>query len=208
MMAIAQPEREHDTKSRILDAAAHLFVDSGYESTTMKLIAKRVGITPGALYWHFPSKEAILFEFLEWWVAEIREFVEVAIGNGSSPLNRVRAFARAQVVAQLRVRSDQHGIAMYGVMHLADVLPEEQKQIIVEAQRRHVWLLREIITEGVADGTFRSSLDPTPTAFAILTMCDFVTVWYRLGGRLSVEDIGDVYSDLAAAMVSALPLRP
>jgi AcrR family transcriptional regulator len=205
-MATAQDERESDTKSRILDAAAQLFVEKGYESATMKAIAKHVGISPGGLYWHFPSKEAILSEFLDRRIGEVRRFVEMSIGSGAA-LDRVRAFARSQVLAQLRARSKQHGLATYGVMQLQDALPAKQKTAFAKAQRQHVALLRDIIADGVADGSIRSPIDPTPTAFAILTMCDFVTVWFRVGGRLGIEEIADVYADLAVAMVSSRPVR-
>src|SRR5215831_7536281 len=58
--------------------------------------------------------------------------------------------------------------------------------------RRHVTTLRDILAEGVDAGQFRAGLDLTPTAFAILTMCDVVIVWYRPEGRLALLQREDV----------------
>ncbi len=48
-----------DTRSRILDAALACFLESGYEQTTIARIRQRSGVSNGALFHHFPTKEAI-----------------------------------------------------------------------------------------------------------------------------------------------------
>lgn len=59
---MARPRREEarDTRKLILDAALDLFATSGYYGTSMRQIARAVGVRESALYHHFPSKEAIL----------------------------------------------------------------------------------------------------------------------------------------------------
>jgi AcrR family transcriptional regulator len=52
-------ERTSDTRSRILDAALLCFIESGYEQTTIARIRERSGVSNGALFHHFASKEAI-----------------------------------------------------------------------------------------------------------------------------------------------------
>jgi AcrR family transcriptional regulator len=49
-----------DTRQRILDVALDLFVEQGYEKTSLREIAERVGVTKAALYYHFQSKEDIV----------------------------------------------------------------------------------------------------------------------------------------------------
>ena len=50
----------NDTRDRILDTALDLFIEQGYEKTSLREIAERVGVTKAALYYHFSSKEEIL----------------------------------------------------------------------------------------------------------------------------------------------------
>jgi len=49
-----------ETRQRILDAAREMFVQHGYEATTMRAIAERIEYTPTAIYHHFRNKEALL----------------------------------------------------------------------------------------------------------------------------------------------------
>jgi AcrR family transcriptional regulator len=50
------------TRERILDIALELFIDQGYEKTSLRDIAERLGTTKAALYYHFQRKEDILLE--------------------------------------------------------------------------------------------------------------------------------------------------
>lgn len=55
---------EVDTRQRILDVAGAMFVDRGYDATSLREIAAELGFTKAALYYHFKSKEDILRELL------------------------------------------------------------------------------------------------------------------------------------------------
>lgn len=59
---------EKPTKEKIFDVAVDLFADRGYDRTSVRDIARAVGIAESAVYRHYPSKEAILdaiFEYME-----------------------------------------------------------------------------------------------------------------------------------------------
>ncbi|HMK98534.1 MAG TPA: helix-turn-helix domain-containing protein [Acidimicrobiales bacterium] len=51
---------DKSTRERILDVATDLFIEKGYDKTSLREIADRLGFTKAALYYHFPSKEDIL----------------------------------------------------------------------------------------------------------------------------------------------------
>jgi AcrR family transcriptional regulator len=55
----------NDTRERILQAALDLFIDQGYEKTSLREVAEQVGVTKAALYYHFASKEAIFRTLME-----------------------------------------------------------------------------------------------------------------------------------------------
>ena len=64
MRTDALEQGRDSTRQRILDAAARLFSQSGYEATTVKEIARACELTDPALYYHFPSKREILHALL------------------------------------------------------------------------------------------------------------------------------------------------
>src|SRR5277367_5889039 len=60
-----QQERSSRRLASFLDAAAELFVEVGYEATTMTAIAERSGSSIGALYNYFPDKQSVAFNLLK-----------------------------------------------------------------------------------------------------------------------------------------------
>src|SRR3989442_1086301 len=61
--SLARRERERaETRGKILDAARRMFVQKGYEGTTMRAIVGKIGYTPTAIYHHFKDKDALVAE--------------------------------------------------------------------------------------------------------------------------------------------------
>lgn len=58
-------QKAEKTKQKILEASLDLFLKYGYEKTTMRAIAKELGLAPGAAYYHFEAKEHIIQAFYE-----------------------------------------------------------------------------------------------------------------------------------------------
>lgn len=74
-------QRRTNTRRLIQDAALDLFVERGYERTSLREISDKLGLTKAALYYHFPTKEAILVSLFE---------------DLSRPLDELIAWARSQ----------------------------------------------------------------------------------------------------------------
>src|SRR5579859_384782 len=68
-----QQKRSSRRLASFLDAAAELFVEVGYEATTMTAIAERSGSSIGALYNYFPDKQAVALTLLGQYAQEIEE---------------------------------------------------------------------------------------------------------------------------------------
>ena len=64
-MAKKKEKKAEQTKQRLLDVSLKLFLEKGFESTTMREIAANAGLAPGAAYYHFASKESLIFDFYE-----------------------------------------------------------------------------------------------------------------------------------------------
>src|SRR2546430_2681405 len=71
------PMRE-DTRTRIQEVALELFTEQGYEATSLREVAERLGVTKAALYYHFKSKDEILASFMEDRAAAVTRLVEWA----------------------------------------------------------------------------------------------------------------------------------
>lgn len=82
-------------RSLILDAARRVFEAEGLEGASMRAIAKEAGYTPGAIYFHFPNKEAIYATVLREMLDRLVAGVEAAVAAARTPQARLRAAALA-----------------------------------------------------------------------------------------------------------------
>jgi AcrR family transcriptional regulator len=100
VIALASQERRSreraETRQKILEAAREMFVQHGYEATTMRAIAEKIAYTPTAIYHHFENKEALLTELAS------MDFRSLAgtfqrIGRIEDPLDRLIRTGQAYV---------------------------------------------------------------------------------------------------------------
>jgi AcrR family transcriptional regulator len=64
-----------DTRARIQEVALELFIAEGYDKTSLREIAERLGVTKAALYYHFPTKDDIVNSLIEDRVARVEELI-------------------------------------------------------------------------------------------------------------------------------------
>ncbi len=62
-----------DTKSKIIEAGIELFSQKGYEATSVQDICEIAGVSKGAFFHYFPTKEAFFMEILDLWLKELSE---------------------------------------------------------------------------------------------------------------------------------------
>jgi AcrR family transcriptional regulator len=200
----AQPDPTTDsgTSHEILLAAGKLFLERGYGGTSVEAIAEAVGMTPGALYWHFRSKQEILYTFLR---KTIDNVVDQLIDDESAaPTERLRRLCTAHVTSQLTLMPPPAPDSTHNFIasQLITALPIEQQGELRDSQNTYLHRLTALLREGVDRGEFECE-HITPTAFAIVTMCEDVNTWFRPTGNLSIEQLADLYSELAIRMVSS-----
>src|SRR5690606_10727595 len=72
------PRAEPGTRERIQQVALELFTENGYEATSLREIAERLGVTKAALYYHFKTKDEIIESLVNDRAAEIGRLVDWA----------------------------------------------------------------------------------------------------------------------------------
>lgn len=196
-----------ETRDVLLDAAAQLFRQRGYESTSLKALGAEVGVSASAMYWHFSSKSDLLFAVVERTLLRFHTTLlqELAATDGS-PSERIRAFARVYVHTQLNESVDVDAyMSFHATAHIADHLPAEFCRKLMDYEREIYLLLRAAIEEGVAAGDFLVA-SPSSASFAIIGMCENVQTWYRHGGDADVAATSNQYADYALSIVRARPV--
>lgn len=83
-----------NARSRIQDVALQLFIEEGYDKTSLREIAEKLGVTKAALYYHFPTKEAIVTSLTEDRVAAVAEILDWAQGQPKNEATRQELIRR------------------------------------------------------------------------------------------------------------------
>ena len=83
-----------DTRARIQRIAVELFTEHGYEGTSLREIAERLGVTKAALYYHFKSKEDIIQSLVEDYQAQMNELIAWAASQPGTPQAKREILAR------------------------------------------------------------------------------------------------------------------
>ncbi|WP_413870597.1 TetR family transcriptional regulator [Albidovulum sp.] len=184
------------TGPRIRAAARTLFARHGFAAVSMRQIAAAVGVQAGALYLYTPDKETLLFDLLKEHMDDLIAAWE-AEPQGIGPVARLEAFVRFHI----RHNLDRPEAVFLSYMELRNLGPANFAAI--EGLRRdYETRLETILREGVAAGVFAAP-DTKIATLAIIAMLTGVTTWYREGGRLSRDRVGDIYWDMVRKAVAA-----
>jgi AcrR family transcriptional regulator len=85
----AKVQQSAETRKAILDSCRQLFAKHGFSTTSIDDIARAVGITKGAVYWHFTSKKELFEAILEQIRTRWQEVVQQPLFKETSPIARL-----------------------------------------------------------------------------------------------------------------------
>jgi AcrR family transcriptional regulator len=146
-----------ELRGKILDTARAMFAAEGYEAVTMRGIAKEIGYTATALYYHFPDKHSLLVELCN------QDFLTLAgylqrIGRIADPVERVRKMGLAYV--NFGMEYPQHYRLMF--MTPQPVTDGTDKKIEKGNPDQDAYaFLQSAVAEAHAAGSFRKDIkDP------------------------------------------------
>ena len=186
----------------LLTSAVRCFAANGFHATTTRDIAAVVGLSPAALYVHFPSKEDVLYEIIRSGHERVLSVVEdPSIQSVADPTERLRLLVSRYTAWHARhhvaARVAQYELAGLTEEHYAEIL--RLRHLTNEVFRRNVALV-------VADGGM-DPVDVNRVTRAILSMSIDLVRWYRLNGPDSPEELGDFYTRLALRMLQSPTLK-
>jgi AcrR family transcriptional regulator len=188
-------------------AAFKQFAERGYPVVTVRDIMRACGLTQGALYNHFKSKDELLHDIIASTQAElVRQCQQAVTEAGDDPRAQLAAFVHVYVVRHCRMRIEalvaNREIGWLDAERLADI-------------RRSRRVIRDILVAILVKGVEKDVFDPpqidgrrelTAQAMALLDQCTHVSMWYAPGRRLSENQMAKLYADIALRSVGAKPV--
>ena len=180
---------------QLLAAAIELFAEQGYHATKTRDIPARIGMSTGAMYAHFRSKEDLLFEIS---LTGHRRGVATLAGAATDvadPADQLARMVRAFSVYHARF----HMIGKIVHYELYGMTQEHLAQVL-EVRRHTATLIEDVIRRGVESDVLTAP-DVTGTGRAVLSLCVDVARWYHDHRDETPQEIGDLNAQLALRML-------
>lgn len=174
-------------KETIKSVAIDLFFQKGYFATSISDIARGSGIQKASIYYHYASKEELLFSIQKTTMEDLTACLKTGIAKGRDTEAKMRMAVHTHVRFHLE-RQKENFIANSELRGLT----QEHLQVIVQKRDEYEQIFQNIIQNGIREGVF-SAGDVKILSYAILTLCTAGAAWYKSKGRLSVDEIATIY---------------
>jgi AcrR family transcriptional regulator len=176
---------------RLLSHATKLFAKKGFDRTSVQEIVEAAGVTKGAMYHYFDSKDDLLYEIYARVLREQTDQLE-KVAVTEAPLRERLTAAASDVVVSTIANLDDNTIFMQSMHQLS----EEKRKAVRAERRKYHERFRSLIEEGQESGEFRADKPADVVVDFFFGSVHHLGSWYRRTGSLSARQVGDHYADL------------
>ncbi len=173
-----------DRRREILETAARLICEKGFQGASLRDIAEACGLTKAGLYHHCRSKDDLLLEIMSYGMDLFEEQVLDAVMPIEGPVERLRECMRRNVLLVTEDRTKEVTI----ILHEHATLTGDARALINARKKRYVRFLETSFTEAIRDGRLRS-VDPKVAAFSFLGQVLWIYKWYRTDGEIAAAEL-------------------
>ena len=178
-------------RAQILETAARIFCEKGFDKASMEDIASATGLTKAGLYHHIGSKEELLYAIMAYGMDLFESRVLQRVRKIRDPLERLKATIHGHVLVVTRDRPKEVTV----ILHESNALKGDWKEKIDVRKRRYIHFLESTVRDLTRAGVARD-VDPAVAAFALLGMINWIYQWYRPGGRLGDTQLADALTEV------------
>ena len=188
----------------VLEQAARLFAQKGYANTSLQDVAKAVGLSRPALYYYFPSKNALLEAMVEdVTVVGARMLAEIRDDRDLEPEERLRRAVEGLVLWGLD-RPTRFKV----IDRSEELLPPDISEVHEKAKRQVLHAMIALIADGIEAGILRP-VDPRLAAFSLIGMCNWTAWWWTPKSRQTKEEVASFVGEMALSALRRVgPNRP
>jgi len=185
----SQTDLKQERRKQILDAAEKVFTQRGFNKARMDDIVTESGLSKGALYWYYKSKDEIILALMDRFFAGEMQVEEELFSTEGDARQQLEVFFDA-VFKDIR-RFEERMSLGYEFLSLA-ARTEEVRDAIRGYYRRYQAILSQIIQQGIDSGEF-IPIDPDDAATAAISILEgMALLWFIDPEILDWDRIGDL----------------
>jgi AcrR family transcriptional regulator len=181
--------KSYDLES-LLAVAVGVFIEQGYDGTSMEDLSKRLGITKSAIYYHVDSKEDLLRMALDRALDGLFALVATQPGEDEPAIRRLEYLVRGSV--KVLVERLPYVTLLLRVRGNTEV-----ERRALERRRQFDRIVADLVKQAEADGDVRPDVDPAMTARLLFGMVNSIVEWYKPGKHAGAEELGDIVCKVA-----------
>ncbi len=190
-----------DKHDLILRAATRVFARHGFFSAQVADIAREAGIAAGTVYLYFRSKDDLLASIFERFMEDAIAEGRAALGGLSDPVARLREIARRHLD---RLGRDRDTAVVFQVELRQST--KHMERFSATQLREYLGIIRGVIADGQASGSFRDDVNPTLAAKVFFGALDeMATNWMLSRRRYSLSAEADAIVGLLVGGLGAPP---
>ncbi|HVX31657.1 MAG TPA: TetR/AcrR family transcriptional regulator [Solirubrobacterales bacterium] len=186
--------RYDERRAALIDAAAKLFAERGYEATSIGDLSEATGLAAGGIYHYTASKEDLLIAICDELLDPLLERARAIAATDASPEEHLRELLRAWL---LHIERHIPHMLVFG-QERHTIEREPRWRAVRRKRKQFEQILDAVLVAGEADGSM-SFEDRGLALLALLGMVNYAPQWLRPNGRRSAEEIADVWCDLFLA---------
>jgi AcrR family transcriptional regulator len=172
-------------RGKLLQVAAHLFRNKGYERTTVRDLASAVGIQSGSIFHHFKSKDEILRSVMEETIRYNTALMHAALAEANGVRERVLALIRCELQSIMGGSGEAMAVLVYEWRSLS---AEGQAQVLALRDiYEALWL--QVLGEAKDVGYIRG--DVFITRRFLTGALSWTTTWFRAQGSMTLDQLAD-----------------
>lgn len=174
-----------------MDVAAVLFGRGGFEAASLNDLAAEAGISKAGIYHYFRTKQDVYDAIIVTSLRELFETVSAAVAAVREPDQQLLAF----MTAHAEYFERHYWAFRCMLVSFSSMSAPLSRHDAVASRESYEHLLRDIVAEGVRQGTFRE-VNPAATGRAVLSMLNWMARWFQPGGPSSAAEVAREYYDL------------
>lgn len=172
-------------REELLQAALDLFSENGFKGTSIRDIAKTLGVSVSVIYHYFQNKEGLWSEILEYSIKSLPGKLEAALNGGGHALERFRRLLRTHLAASAYYLKESK---MFLISH--DRMSVDGDKASKDIQKRILDIYVGILDELKQEGWVKAG-NTKILAFNVLGVINWHLRWYRPDGHLTGDQLYD-----------------
>ena len=186
----------------VLETAARLICEKGYEAASVQDIADACGLTKAGLYYYIRSKEELLLEIMSYGMDIFEERVLLQVLNIGDPVERLKACMEKNIFLVTEGWSKEVTI----ILHEHETLTGAARAQINARKKRYVHFLESSFEEAIREGRIRK-VEPRVAAFSFLGQVLWIYKWFRPDGKIPAEQLAREMQDLFFGGLEITPVK-